>query len=279
MIRDTRDSPIETVKSSSKEAEATEVVLQELQDNADTHVAAMELAAQIEPFDSFWEAPEDVESGYSRFREFYRRNYLRYIPGNRQGRILVISCGAGYFVKLLNDEGYRDVLGIDSFESKVAHARRHGLECRTERAFPFLAARQQPFGTIICEQELNHLTKREMRTFLRLVRERLTLGGTLIVHSLNGANPITGAEALAQNIDHFNTMTEYSLRQVLEHAGFEQIQVFPLNLYVFYKNPVNYLAWGIAAALHVLFRAAFILYGKSNRIFTKKFGAVCRKPG
>jgi len=63
------------------------------------------------------------------------------------------------------------------------------------------------------------------------------------VHALNGANPITGAEALAQNIDHFNTLTDYSLRQVLDLAGFQNIHVFPLNLYVFYKNPFNYVAW------------------------------------
>lgn len=250
----------------------------QVQDETEAHVATIELAAQIEPFDSFWEAPEDVESGYPRFDAFYRQNYLRYVPADRQSRILVISCGAGYFVKTLNEQGYSNVLGIDSFESKVAHARRHNLDCREARAFPFLAAHKQAFDTIICEQELNHLTKREMRILLRLVHESLTPGGTLIVHSLNGANPITGAEALAQNIDHFNTMTEYSLRQVLEYAEFQQIQVFPLHLYVFYKNPANYVAWGIATLLHLLFRAAFILYGKSNKIFTKKFGAVCRKP-
>lgn len=250
----------------------------QVEDEAGAHFAEMELAAQIEPFDSFWEAPEDVESGYTRFNEFYRHNYLRYIPADHNSRILVISCGAGYFVKLLKEQGYPSALGIDSFESKVAHARRHGLDCREARAFPFLATHKQAFDAIICEQELNHLTKREMQIFLRLVHESLTPGGTLIVHSLNGANPITGAEALAQNIDHFNTMTEYSLRQVLEHAGFEQIRVFPLHLYVFYRNPANYVAWGMAAFLHLLFRGGFILYGKSNKIFTKKFGAVCRKP-
>ena len=227
---------------------------------------------------SFWEAPEEIENGYMRFGEFYRHNYLRHIPADHNSRILVISCGAGYFVKLLSEQGYPKVLGINSFESKVAHGRRHGLDCREARAFPFLATSEQTFDAIICEQELNHLTKQEMQVFLRLVYQNLSPGGTLIVHSLNGANPITGAEALAQNIDHFNTMTEYSLRQVLQHAGFEHIYVFPLNLYVFYKNPANYVAWGIATLFSVLFRACFMLYGKSNRIFTKKIGASCRKP-
>ena len=49
--------------------------------------ATVELAAQIEPFDSFWEAPEDVESGYKQFDAFYRHNYLRHIPADRQSRI------------------------------------------------------------------------------------------------------------------------------------------------------------------------------------------------
>ena len=66
--------------------------------------------------------------------------------------------------------------------------------------------------------------------------------------------------------------------QVLDHAGFEDVEIFPLNLYVFYSNPANWVAWAAAALLDVFFRAAFILYGKSNRIFTKKIGAVCRVP-
>ena len=48
---------------------------------------------------------------------------------------------------------------------------------------------------------------------------------------------MTGSEALAQNFNHFNTFTEYSLRQILMHSGFQDIQVFPLNLYIFYENP------------------------------------------
>ena len=131
---------------------------------------------------------------------------------------------------------------------------------------------------IFCEQELNHLTKSEILVFLRLCSESLKPGGRLIVHVLNGANPITGAEALAQNFDHYNTFTEYTLRQVLEHSGFTEVRVIPLNLYVFFRNPFNWVAWAASALLSVLFRAAFVLYGKSNRIFTKKIAAVCTRP-
>ncbi|ADE16355.1 hypothetical protein Nhal_3312 [Nitrosococcus halophilus Nc 4] len=240
----------------------------------------MELTAQMEPFDSFWEGPEEpeeVEKGYGKFYQFYRHNYLKHLPADHNARILVISCGPGYFVNTLNKQGYKNAIGIDSFESKVKYGQQHSLDCRAERAFPFLASHKNTFNVIFCEQELNHLTKKEILIFLRLVWESLISGGTLIVHGLNGANPITGSEALAQNFDHYNTFTEYTLRQVLQHSGFEHIHVFPLHLYVFYKNPFNYVAWGASTLLSLFFRVCFILYGKSNKLFTKKIAATCQK--
>lgn len=239
-----------------------------------------ELAAQIEPFDTFWEAPEDIEKGYASFGKFYKRNYFKFMPADKGARTLVVSCGAGYLVKLMQREGYTDVVGIDSDPVKVAYAAKRGLNCRVANAFHFLSTNQQPFDLIFAEQEINHLTKDEILVFLELCRRNLTDGGTLFVHSLNGANPLTGSEALSQNFNHFNTFTEYSLRQVLQHSGFADITVFPLNLYIFYENPVNYVGMVLNSVLNILFRLGFILYGKDNKLFSKKIAATCRtNPG
>ena len=45
-----------------------------------------ELTAKIEPFDSFWEGPEDVEKGYRSFGQFYRVNYLKHVPADRNAK-------------------------------------------------------------------------------------------------------------------------------------------------------------------------------------------------
>ncbi len=235
------------------------------------------LSAWTEPFDSFWEAPDDIDKGYASFGQFYRCNYLEKVPHDKGSKILVISCGPGYFVHMLSEQGYTNVLGIDSFPSKVAHAEARGLNCRVAQAVPFLEESLEEYDLIFCEQELNHLTKEEIVDFMRLVVARLTPGGRIIVHGLNAANPLTGQEAGYQNFDHFNMFTEYSLRQVMEYVGLARIRVFPLNLYVFYKNPMNYVAWAVAMLFSVFFRAAFILYGKSNKIWTKKLAAVGTK--
>lgn len=236
-----------------------------------------ELTAKIEPFDSFWEGPEDVEKGYASFFQFYKCNYLKSLPAHKDAQILVISCGPGYFVNLVDKEGYRNVLGIDSDPAKVNYARRRNLNCRAERAFAHLEDKNDYYDVIFCEQELNHLTKEEILVFLRLCWIALKPNGMLIVHALNGANPITGAEALAQNFDHYNTFTEYTLRQVLKYSRFNEIKLIPLNLYVFYKNPLNYVLIVLDKLYSLFFTFSFMLYGKSNRIWTKKIAASCRK--
>jgi len=237
------------------------------------------LAAVIEPFDSFWEAPDDIEKGYRSFGLFYLDNYRRYFPADKHANVLCVSCGPGYGVKVLTDLGYGNVLGIDSFEDKIAFALRRKLNCRAAYAFEILEdSSDETYDLIWVEQELNHLTRTEILEFLDLCRRKLRRGGRLLVFALNGANPITGAEALAQNFDHFNTFTEYTLRQVLTHTGFGDIKVFDLNLYVFYRNPFNYVAMAVAAGLSLLFRACFLLYGKKNRLFGKKIAATCVRP-
>jgi nucleoside-diphosphate-sugar epimerase/SAM-dependent methyltransferase len=235
------------------------------------------LTAQMEPFDSFWEAPPDIEKGYRTFGAFYRHNYLRWIPKERSSRILVISCGPGYFVNLLREQGYTNVVGIDSVAAKVAHATSRGLDCRVARALGFLTASTAPWDLIIAEQELNHLTKEEILRFLALCRDRLRDGGPVIVHAINGAHPIVGSESRWGNFDHYNAWTQYSLRQVLEHTGYRDIQVFPLNLYVFWTNPLNYVALVWDTLLRLFFRFCFKMVGKTNTLFSKKIGAVGRK--
>src|SRR3954451_5234792 len=113
--------------------------------------APRRLAARLEPFDSYWQAPKDVESGYAKFAAYYRHNYLKHLPADRSVRILVVSCGAGYLVDVLNKEGYRNGMGIDPDRAKIAYARRRNLACQTSEAFPFIEQNREPFDVVIPE--------------------------------------------------------------------------------------------------------------------------------
>lgn len=236
------------------------------------------LAARLEPFDSYWQAPEDVESGYKSFSAYYRANYLPHIPADRDAKILVISCGPGYLVDLLAKSGYRNVIGIDSDAGKVEHARRRGLPCEVAEVFPFLALHpSEEYDCIVPEQELNHLTIEETIEFLRMCRAALRPGGRIIVYAMNGANPLVGSENLAHNIDHFYNLTEHSIGQLLQLGGFQAIRPFALKLYVFWKNPLNYVGLFVTGVLEASMRIIFKMYGKKVRIVSKKIAAVATR--
>ena len=240
---------------------------------------AAKLAARLEPFDSYWQAPADVESGYKSFSAYYRANYLPHIPADLNAKILVVSCGPGYLVDLLANCGYRNVLGIDSDAAKVEHARRRGLNCEVAEVFPFLAQHQNgEFDSIIPEQELNHLTIDETIAFLDLCRKALRPGGQIIVYAMNGANPLVGSENLAHNIDHFYNVTEYSIGQLLQLGGFHKVRPFALKLYVFWTNPLNYVGLAVTSVMEFAMRVIFTLYGKKVRILSKKIAAIAERP-
>ncbi|HTT02826.1 MAG TPA: class I SAM-dependent methyltransferase [Steroidobacteraceae bacterium] len=236
------------------------------------------LAARLEPFDSYWQAPKDVEKGFASFVAYYRANYLPLMPADHGARILVISCGPGYLVKMLKDRGYSAVSGIDSDAAKVDFARRKGLPCEVARAFEFLEDKRAQFDVIIPEQELNHLTLDETIDFLKLCRQALRPGGRVVVYAMNGANPLVGSENLSHNIDHFYNVTEYSLEQILTLAGFAHVRVFALKLYVFWKNPLNYVGLAVTSVLELAMRIVYRLYGKKVRVLSKKIAAVAAAP-
>jgi SAM-dependent methyltransferase len=241
--------------------------------------APTHLAARLEPFDSYWQAPADVESGYKSFSAYYRANYLPHMPADRNARILVISCGPGYLVDLLAGVGYNNVLGIDSDGAKVEHARRRGLNCEVAQVFPFLGLHENgEYDCIIPEQELNHLTIEETITFLEMCRRALRPGGKVIVYAMNGANPLVGSENLAHNIDHFYNVTEYSIGQLLQLGGFQNVKPFGLKLYVFWTNPLNYVGLGVTSVLELAMRVIFMMYGKKVTILSKKIAAVAERP-
>lgn len=235
------------------------------------------LAARLEPFDSYWQAPQDVEGGFKSFTAYYKANYLPHLPVDRNAKILVISCGPGYLLNALAEAGYRAVTGIDSDPSKVAYGEKRGLACEVAEAFGYLERHRGEYDAIVPEQELNHLTIDETIEFLRLCHAALRPGGRIVVYAMNGANPLVGSENLAHNIDHFYNVTEYSLAQLLQLGGFVDIRPFALKLYVFWKNPLNYVGLAVTSVLELGMRVVFMLYGKKVTVLSKKVAAIAYK--
>ena len=62
---------------------------------------------------------------------------------------------------------------------------------------------------------------------------------------------------------------------MLDMSGFKNIRIYPLKLYVFWKNPLNYVGLVSTFIIELFFRAIYALYGKKVRVLTKKILATC----
>jgi hypothetical protein len=52
------------------------------------------------------------------------------------------------------------------------------------------------------------------------------------------------------------------------------VRPFALKLYVFWKNPLNYVGLAVTTVLELTMRVIFMLYGKKVRVLSKKVAAV-----
>lgn len=130
----------------------------------------------------------------------------------------------------------------------------------------------------IMNDVLEHFEKHEVIRFLDLAYQKLTPDGKLILKVPNAANPLLASSSRYMDFTHELSFTEESLSQVLKNASFNNVNVYSQDIYVFYYNPLNYIAKCFASMIHISLRVLFLLYGrKTTKIFTKQIIAVASK--
>ena len=229
-----------------------------------------QLTGKIHSWTTFCEGIPNIEEGFRYYDLLYRRNYTHLLPQDKNAEVLVTSAGVGYFVTFLNQMGFEKVIGVDSDQSKVEYARAKNFNVIRENAFDLLEDTDNMFDLIVAEQEINHLTKEELVVFLTRARKRLRDGGRLILNSTNYANPLTAIDHFAHNFNHFVGYTENSIEQVFEYCGFGDVVCYPIDNYVFYKDPLNWIAKAITELFSLFFTITYKMYGKSGKLFTKR---------
>jgi 2-polyprenyl-3-methyl-5-hydroxy-6-metoxy-1,4-benzoquinol methylase len=104
---------------------------------------------------------------------------LSYLPAG--SRVLDAGCGNGFFAKQLHDKGY-DIVGLDSEESGITHARRLCPDVRFEVASvydDFAGLFGTQFDAVVSLEVIEHLF--DPRTFVARVQECLRPDGKFIL--------------------------------------------------------------------------------------------------
>ena len=153
----------------------------------------------------------------------------------------------------------------------VAVATGRGLNSACESPFEVLPC-EDAYAFIFGEQEINHLTRDELFDLLQRCLASLNPGGRLLLNAANCANPLISTEYPGNNWDHYLQAAEGNMTQAFSRAGFREVTPFALDFYVWWGNPLNYVAKALTATLHFVFKMMFRVYGKNATILTKRLG-------
>lgn len=218
---------------------------------------------------------ENTQKETRDYINYFKKNYLEYLPRKKNIRILDIGCGSGLFLEFLLSQGYKNALGIDLSQDNIEICKKKKLNVVKEDAFVFLK-KNQKFDLIVMNDIIEHIPKNEIADLLKLIKSCLNSDGSLIVKTLNMSNPIS-LDTLYCDFTHEVGFTEKSMEQVMLLGGFENIVVKNL---IIYPNIwfLDFLFPIIYKFLFLKFKLVFTFYGKKdNKVFSKHLLCIVKK--
>jgi len=213
---------------------------------------------------------------YERYFRYFKLNYENYLPKNKNARIVDLGCGIGHFLFYLKKSNYTNFIGVDLGKQAVEFCKKHKLAPKIvySDAHSFLKKSKEKFDVIIFNDIIEHIPKKDMIPLLKLMKNRLSKKGILIIKTPNCSNPITAGSSRYIDFTHTVGFTEESLSQVLKLAEFKRIKILKQNIFVF--NPlINLVGHIIQGILNSIMYLLFLIYGrKTTKIFTKDIIAI-----
>lgn len=217
-------------------------------------------------------------SSFFRSRAPYLRQVLsRFIPPDRNLRIVDLGCGNGaclYFLKLA---GYTNISGIDVSAEQIEEAHRVGVtEAKQGPISSFLnEAASESVDVVLLFDVLEHLSRSELLDTLDEVCRLLRAGGRCIVHVPN-AEGLYGMRIRYGDLTHELAFAPQALRQLFGAVGFRDIRSFEDKPCVHgIVSGIRRAVWAAGTLPHRMMLAAET--GETQFILSQNMLAVAKK--
>lgn len=172
----------------------------------------------------------DDSREYERRKRIYDLNYEKFLPSDKNSKILELGCGKGFFLKYLKEKGYFNIKGVEKSSSQLFHALPDTREYIVfDDMFNYLRDSSEEFDLIALFHVLEHLFKDEILDLLELIYKRLSKAGILIIEVPNAGSPIFGSNNRYAEFTHEVGFTPSSLREVILVTGFKNVTVYPIK--------------------------------------------------
>ncbi|MDP2704156.1 MAG: class I SAM-dependent methyltransferase [bacterium] len=200
----------------------------------------------------------------------------KFLPKNKEAKILDLGCGSGNFLAWLHALGYENAVGVDISQEQIERGTSRGVKHLVlGDAKEFLREDQNRFDVIFARDFLEHFTKEETLELIILIRNSLKEGGYFIGQTLNGETLLAG-RLFFGDLTHETAFTWRSIRQLCLLSGFSKVRVYPQRPVVKgVKSLVRYCIWmGIEICLRLYLLAAT---GDAKGIFTQDILFVAKR--
>ena len=221
---------------------------------------------------------QDVSGeGLKRWQSYYQANYARFLPLDKNAKILDIGCGYGRVLYFLRCAGYNNMAGIDISPQQIEAAKKNGFaqaECAS--AFEYLADKKEQFDMIFMIDILEHIEKAEVVKLLDRILLALKPSGRLILQLPNALTPLN--VYLYRDFTHETAFTVTSIEQILTVANFQNIKTYPIPPHIHGPKSLLFnLIWRVFWQNLIRFYMLTANGDLMGDIYTSNFAAVAEK--
>lgn len=214
---------------------------------------------------------------YRRLVKYYELNFGRYLPRNKDAKILDIGCGMGHFLNYMDRKGYKNAKGVDISEEQVEYCKKNvaSQAIKIDNLIGYLSENKNHFDLIVMNDVIEHLAKNEIIDVLKSLRKALSDKGVFLIRTINCAG-FFGSYFRYADFTHESSFSEDSLLFCLKMADFSEIEIKAE------KQP----AYGVLSMvriimlkfLHLLWRVKYyIAFGAKSPVCTGMLIAIARR--
>lgn len=187
------------------------------------------------------------------------RDRMPWLPEDRDAPIVDVGCGWGTLLLELRELGYRNLFGVEGDEELAAETGKRcgsnaaGIRIVHSDAIAFFEQTDLIADQITLFHVLEHFSPANGVRLMSAIRSRLhPIRGQVVIEVPNMSS-VTGMNMQCSDLTHATAFTEFSMKQQLDHAGFENVSVVcappPLRLWRI-GRPGSGLAWHANHTLH-----------------------------
>ena len=216
-------------------------------------------------------------------RKYYNDYFLnRFLPQNKEIRILDLGCGYGSMLASLKGLDYKDFTGVDASKEAISLLKTTDLKEKVieTEIIEFLEKsieQNSTWDVVLAIDILEHFDKDELVYILSLLKKTINSKGKLIIKIPNIQSPCLSGEIAFGDFTHEVFVTPASLKQVLTSCGFSKIETYeacpiPHTL----MSSLRYFLWRIIRVFYTFIYAIETGSYNNSMIWSRSFFAVAR---